>query len=127
MWLEKAEGEWTGPPEDLRSRRERETASLDESAAVQPSETVRCISEDAESHHARRLATVGAEVEGTRVPPQILADFTGARADPRFLENRAKQNPSKFRQFLDTVVNWLKLIAQKLSNAGSVIIARSFS
>lgn len=101
--------------------------SLDESATVQRSETNRYTSEDAESHYGRRITGVEAEVEGIRVPPQILADFPGARADPRFLENRAKQNPSKFRQFLDTVVNWLKLIAQKLSDAGSVILAGSFS
>ena len=47
-----------------------------------------------------RLAAVGAEVEGIRVHIEILADFHGlARADPRFLENRAKQNPAKFGQF----------------------------
>ena len=81
----------------------------------------------AEARYGCELAEAGAEAKGIWVPTEILADFTGARADPRFLENRAKQNLSKFRQFLDTVVNWLKLIAQKLSNTGSVIIARSFS
>ena len=61
--------------------------------------------------HRRRLPAVQAEAEGIRVPDEILADFTGdALADPRFLKTLATQNPSKFRQFLQTVLNWLMFV-----------------
>ena len=56
------------------------------------------------STRASNYIRAGAEAKGIWVPTEIHADFTGdALADPRFLKNCAKQNPSKFRQFLDTV------------------------
>ena len=86
-------------------------SALDESASVQPSETDRYTREDAESHYRRRLAATWADVVGIDVCEEIHADFTGdARADHRFLKTLATQNPSKFRQFLQTVLNWLMFV-----------------
>ena len=73
----------------------------------------------AEAHYGRRLAATGADVDGIDVREVTLADLTGdALADPEFLVTLATNNPTKFGQFLHTVVTWLKTVAQKLSNAG---------
>ena len=59
------------------------------------------------------------EVEGIRVYIERLADIAGvASADSRFFKTLATRNPSKFRQFTETGVNWLKSVAQNsLMNA----------
>jgi len=50
------------------------------------------------------------------VREEILADFTGdALADPQFLQTLATNNPTKFRLFLNEVLNWLKAVAIKLA------------
>jgi hypothetical protein len=68
---------------------------------------------DAEARYGQRLEAVGADLATLDVREEILADVTGdARADPRFLETLATQNPSKFRQFLQTVLNWLMFVEQ---------------
>jgi hypothetical protein len=67
----------------------------------------------AEARDGCELAEAGAEAEGIWVPTETLADFTvDARADPRFLDHLAQQNPIKFRQFLQTVVTLLRSGAQ---------------
>ena len=73
----------------------------------------------AEADYRSRLHATRTNIGWTDVREEILADFTGdALADPRFLETLATRNPSKFQQFLYTVVGWLKSVAAKLSKAG---------
>ncbi|MCE7976340.1 MAG: hypothetical protein DYH03_04085 [Nitrospira sp. NTP1] len=63
---------------------------------------------------------MGADPAGINVREEILADFTGdALADPQFLQSLAESNPSKFRLFVNTVIDWFKSIAAKLTNASS--------
>lgn len=79
-----------------------------------------CLRADSERRYGRRLAAVGADPAGINVREEILADFTGdALADPQFLQSLAESNPSKFRLFVNTVIDWFKSIAAKLTNASS--------
>lgn len=74
---------------------------------------------DSEGRYAKRLAATGAYVSEIDVRQEILADFVGdALADPQFLQRLADANPSKFRSFVNTVLDWLKEVASKLTHAG---------
>ena len=67
-----------------------------------------------EADYRSRLHATGTNIGWTDVREEILADFTGdALADPRFLETLATRNPSKFAQFTQAVISWLKSIAQE--------------
>lgn len=80
----------------------------------------------AEAHYGRRLAATGADVVWIDVCEEIHADVTGdARADPRFLQTIATQNPSKFTQFTETVVNWLESPTPAKASSPSFRLMRS--
>ena len=55
--------------------------------------------------------------EGTvDIREEILADFVGeALADPEFLVEMADRNPSRFRQFLTAITDWLNTVLTKLT------------
>ena len=53
------------------------------------------------------------------VEEELLGDFAGdALADPAFVERLAKADPSRFRQLLNAVIQWLKQVGDKLSGKG---------
>jgi hypothetical protein len=73
----------------------------------------------AEVGYGRRLAAAGAGLHGLDAREEILADFTGdALADPAFLQVLADHNPTKFRLFVKSVLDWLRSVANKLTNKG---------
>lgn len=75
--------------------------------------------EGAERDYSLRLKQAGADLTRTDARQEILADFVGdALADRLFLQALADNNPTKFKNFIRTVIDWLSDVANKLSGKG---------
>ncbi len=77
------------------------------------------LKEGAEAHYGERLKAAGADQARTDAREEMLADFAGdSLGDVVFLRSLAADNPGKFRMLLQSVVNWLKRVGDKLTGAG---------